>query len=147
MSLHNEIMNLPCDPSHANDEFADRRFAYKFGHRDARHAAADLALKADAEIAQLKAERDALEEQLRTTIQALDGEADLLARQRDALLKDAERMAWLAANTQWDCYGYWLPEICIELREPEEGEPAFPTREDFNAAIDAAMASSSKGGK
>lgn len=39
MSLHNEIMNLPCNAP------ADVRMAYKMGHRDARHAAAEASLK------------------------------------------------------------------------------------------------------
>lgn len=40
MSLHNEIMNIPT--KHDN---RDGAIAYKTGHRDARHAAAELALK------------------------------------------------------------------------------------------------------
>lgn len=40
MSLHNEIMNLPC--KHSDREHS---IAYKTGHRDARHAAAELSLK------------------------------------------------------------------------------------------------------
>lgn len=42
--LHDAIMNLPCDDSKANEEYNDRRSAYKHGHRDARHAAAELAI-------------------------------------------------------------------------------------------------------
>jgi hypothetical protein len=45
MNLHGQIMNLPAKafaPGEMNDA------AYGFGHRDARHAAAELALKADA---------------------------------------------------------------------------------------------------
>lgn len=42
--LHNAIMNLPC--KRADHEFmnAEHRMLYKNGHRDARHAAAELAL-------------------------------------------------------------------------------------------------------
>lgn len=50
MNLHNRIMNLPCAPRERDmlnfSEEATR--AYKLGHRDARHAAAELANEADA---------------------------------------------------------------------------------------------------
>jgi len=49
-------MNLRCD---ADGQEPQDRPPYKQGHRDARHAAAELALKADAEIERL---RDALRE-------------------------------------------------------------------------------------
>lgn len=40
--LHDEIMNLPCGPAYAPLRI-NQRLAYKIGHRDARHAAAELA--------------------------------------------------------------------------------------------------------
>lgn len=40
--ISDEIMNIPCDDSRANDEWSDRRSAYYQGHRDACRAAADL---------------------------------------------------------------------------------------------------------
>jgi hypothetical protein len=49
MDLHSQIMNIPTIVGTYNDEFC-----YKLGHRDARHAAAELALKADARIEELK---------------------------------------------------------------------------------------------
>jgi hypothetical protein len=56
MSLHRQIMNLPdnVDAGAESDAFCR---GYKYGHRDARHAAAELTLSADAEIERL---RDAL---------------------------------------------------------------------------------------
>jgi len=54
MSLHNEIMNIRCNEKHLV-EYTELRTHYKSGHRDARHAAAELALKADAEINRLRA--------------------------------------------------------------------------------------------
>ncbi len=48
--LHGDIMNIPCEVTKANDEFNDRRSAYLHAHRDARHAAADLAAAAFAEL-------------------------------------------------------------------------------------------------
>lgn len=53
MSLHNEIMNIPTLVGTYNDEFC-----YKLGHRDARHAAAELSLKYEGLIEKLL---DALE--------------------------------------------------------------------------------------
>lgn len=48
MSVHNQIMNIPTVPGTYND-----LFCYKLGHRDARHAAAELALKYDGLIEKL----------------------------------------------------------------------------------------------
>lgn len=48
MNLHGRIMNLP-----ASGEPAGGSMAYKLGHRDARHAAAEMAKEADALIAEL----------------------------------------------------------------------------------------------
>jgi hypothetical protein len=40
-ALHAAIMNLPCNPPERSS--GELRVAYKLGHRDARHAAAELA--------------------------------------------------------------------------------------------------------
>lgn len=47
MNLHNEIMNIPADPVEFDFHFS-HAIAFKIGHREARHAAAELALKHDA---------------------------------------------------------------------------------------------------
>lgn len=53
MSLHYEIMQLTCKAtSYYSDRY--RQEVYLLGHQDARHKAAELALKADARIAQLE---------------------------------------------------------------------------------------------
>jgi hypothetical protein len=52
-SLHNEIMNIRCDESNISIH-ASVSLAYKEGHRDARHAAAELAINSDAEIKRLR---------------------------------------------------------------------------------------------
>lgn len=44
MNLHNEIMNIPARPI-AADKYDHKLMAYKCGHRDARHDAAELSLK------------------------------------------------------------------------------------------------------
>lgn len=56
MNLHNEIMNIPV--KHQRVDFQDQGFylMYKEGHRDARHAAAELSLKAEARIEELEEE-------------------------------------------------------------------------------------------
>ena len=53
MNLHGQIMNLPA--KHTHGFHGDGDLAYRTGHRDARHAAAELALKADADVAALLA--------------------------------------------------------------------------------------------
>lgn len=63
MSLHNEIINTPANiildgPDGVGNVSQNRYTAYKEGHRDARHAAAELALKYDVLVEKLL---DALE--------------------------------------------------------------------------------------
>lgn len=53
MSLHNDIMNLICKEPEVRSYGAEPHYAYKLGHRDARHAAAELSLKADERIDEL----------------------------------------------------------------------------------------------
>jgi hypothetical protein len=52
MDLHGQIMNLPA--TGALLDWANTREAYLYGHRDARHSAAELALVADSENAKLR---------------------------------------------------------------------------------------------
>jgi hypothetical protein len=59
MSLHNEIMNLPT--KHDN---RDGSIAYKTGHRDARHASAELSLKYERYIERLEELADELHDSL-----------------------------------------------------------------------------------
>lgn len=54
MNLHNQIMNIPTDIDFTDWSDHDRQ-SYKRGHRDARHAAAELSLKAEARIEELEA--------------------------------------------------------------------------------------------
>lgn len=53
--LHGQIMNLPCKLPEAASGWPNYGIAYKTGHRDARHAAAEQALKSDACIEALRA--------------------------------------------------------------------------------------------
>jgi hypothetical protein len=52
MNLHNEVMNITCEP----DRLAGVNYglAFKQGHKSAIHAASEIALKANAEINRLK---------------------------------------------------------------------------------------------
>lgn len=58
MSLHNDIMNIPCK----RDDYMEWEMwrGYQLGHRDARHAAAELANAYDEKMEQL---RDAIREE------------------------------------------------------------------------------------
>ena len=47
MNLHGQIMNLPCGELDFSGLERNYINAHKLGHRDARHAAAELAQKAD----------------------------------------------------------------------------------------------------
>ena len=48
MNLHGEIMNIECNPLSRPFDSQIEKLAYRIGHKDARHAAAELALKYDA---------------------------------------------------------------------------------------------------
>lgn len=59
MNLHNDIMNIPVNiildgPEGVGNVSQNRYTAYKEGHRDARHAAAELSLKTEARIEELE---------------------------------------------------------------------------------------------
>ena len=58
MNLHSEIMNIPVDDQKSQQAWGnadnDCMTIYKLGHRDARHVAAELSLKAEARIEELE---------------------------------------------------------------------------------------------
>lgn len=57
INLHNEIMKIPSEASkHDYNTHYDLRIAYQTGHKDARHKAAELALRAEQRIAELEQE-------------------------------------------------------------------------------------------
>jgi hypothetical protein len=69
MDLHGQIMNIKCEalpafPFSPGPIASEQLHAYKVGHRDARHAAAELALMADACIVALR-ELEAMAERYR----------------------------------------------------------------------------------
>lgn len=50
MNYHNEIMNLPVTVNMAQIGLKENMINYKEGHRDARHAAAEIVQNADVKI-------------------------------------------------------------------------------------------------
>jgi len=56
MNLHSEIMNIPTGQLQemVGIEYSNPILVYRSGHRDARHAAAELSLKAEARIEELE---------------------------------------------------------------------------------------------
>ena len=115
-SLHDQIMNIQCD--RATLDWANTREAYQYGHRDARHAAAELAQAQDATIRALLADLERAE-------------------------KDAERYRFLAAHcrsTSEHWGGRW--SIVVEGPAPKTHD----SEDDFDAAIDAALAQMAGGG-
>lgn len=67
-NFHGRMMNIPTDRRKlmdASTEACDRPRVYEYGHRDARHAAAEIANEADARIAALEAQLAAAQERER----------------------------------------------------------------------------------
>jgi len=88
MNLHNEIMNLPCPaPRELIAQQGQHNLCYKFGHRDARHAAAELAIEADKRIEDLEYALKELVQALPINRDWLDPDIERLARH---LLKDVK---------------------------------------------------------
>jgi len=52
MSLHDKILNIPCEVDKAKKTI--NRIEYQKGHRDARHSAAELVIEYDEEMERLK---------------------------------------------------------------------------------------------
>lgn len=53
MNLHNAIMNIPVPNDFDYADFPNKVYAYKSGHRDARHVASELTLKYESLIKKL----------------------------------------------------------------------------------------------
>ena len=103
MDYHGRIMNVEVDVASmaAAGKPRSLRFAFKAGHRDARHAAAEIANEADAEIARITAAKDAeiarLREALRLVVaydeMAIDCDSDVALMLAYAGALDACRAA------------------------------------------------------
>ena len=94
MDYHGRIMNIEVDVASmaAAGKPRSLRFAFKAGHRDARHAAAEIANEADATIAAKAAEIARLREALTSLLGAKCWEDDIAAsaQARAALAQVAE---------------------------------------------------------
>jgi hypothetical protein len=71
MSYHDQIMNLSCGDINHYNSFQER-ICYKTGHKEARHAAAELALKADTKIEMLTKALDDMTQHYISLIQSGD---------------------------------------------------------------------------
>src|SRR5262249_48601702 len=72
MTYHAQMMNIPCYDEKAGEQIDaghSAYLAYKHGHRDARHAAAEIAIQADARIAELEQNGEELRERLYASVE------------------------------------------------------------------------------
>lgn len=87
MDLHGQIMNLTAARNQHYD-YANTVIAYLCGERDTRHAAAELALKADAAVEAMQAEIDRLRSDSARQRYALD----LIVRRMQMNIDDGSRL-------------------------------------------------------
>jgi len=80
MDLHGQIMNMT-ESRRQHDLYANTVVAYLCGHRDARHAAAELALKTVAAIDAMQAQIDSMRSAL-----------DLIVRRMQMNIEDGARL-------------------------------------------------------
>lgn len=54
--------------------------------------------------------------------------------------KDSQLIEWLAKNLDWDGHAYWLPEICIKVRQLGDSDfVAEPSAEELRAILTASQ--------
>lgn len=119
--LHGDIMNLPCDPSRSPTGGVNAELAYKHGHRDARHSAAELAAAHEPDMSQLRAERDAL----RLEAGSLRGSCKALGDENKHLKRQAKRQskaiaALTAERDRLAKRNEWLEQLAVENAETEQ---------------------------
>ena len=86
MDLHNEIMNIPTRVGTYNDEYC-----YELGHSDARHTAAEFALKAQARIAELEESLEWVLDRFKSVLSSTPvKDADEVICHLEKLLRDKE---------------------------------------------------------
>lgn len=88
--LQCRIMNIPCDRDTL--DWANTREAYMYGHRDARHAAAELASDADTELRRQHAEIEALKQQSEIESRNCKEAWDALNDHADSLRAEVEQL-------------------------------------------------------
>jgi len=91
MDLHGEIMNIHGEPLTGMDR--QQRLLYKLGHRDARHAAAELAIAHDAKYAALMESHRELLAALKHCREALRDNLSKYAYKNELIMLDALTVA------------------------------------------------------
>ena len=92
MNLHGEIMNIPSKPFRLVFNGPGELNAYLYGHRDARHAAAELALKYDAIAASLRRLTAAVRQAGDISSWPVCGVGDVVGDELAAALVGAEKL-------------------------------------------------------
>jgi len=82
MNLHSKIMNI--DPNAEDIKNNQLRLAYKSGHRDARHEAAELAIKTENRIEDLELALDNMCNMWRSVCESYGWDADHLIQYEQA---------------------------------------------------------------
>lgn len=123
-SLHAAILNIDAPSASLVEVYGiPPETAYKFGHKAARHAAAELALAYQAELDRLRAELDREHADHAETVE----DAATVARENTELRKDAERYRNLRVRNH-----SMAPVVC------NPNSPAIGyTPEGLDAALDA----------
>ena len=98
MNLHGLIMNLP---SRQIAENLARDMDYQLGHRDARHATAEVALKADACIEALRALDARLRECARLGLTAAEAYDSFYEETVAEALHGLDRLPLVLPNVKW----------------------------------------------
>jgi hypothetical protein len=128
MNFHGRMMNIPVDPEtmrKSTEYTGDPVAGYKVGHRDARHAAAEIVNEADTQITTLKDDNTTY----RVRIQELRDESATLARRL------AEKIEW--ADQQGREHGERFAEIVAdsEQRAKEAGIQVFEAGQEVGRMI------------
>ncbi|MBP5120970.1 hypothetical protein [Pseudomonas protegens] len=155
--LHGLIMNVRVPSDIQYDLFESKILAYKHGHKDARHAAAELSLDASRLIEDLKAElaglRTGFDAQneviagLKAEVERFSGhmefwkqncmraekDAETAEKENEELRKDAERYRWLKSRQ------IEVPTIGPDLANWEDDVGWSIRGNEADTAIDAAM--------
>ena len=117
-SLHNQVMNLKCDSDDCPLGGVNALLAFKSGHRDARHEAAELVAAHEADLRALLAERAEWSDR---TAEA-QAERDAAREERAELLKDAARL-----RAKLDALDNLPAEDFIRKVAQQMGPPPFDT--------------------
>lgn len=130
MNLHDQIINLPCKREDWEFRNVFERQTYKEGHRDARHAAAELALQAEQRLI------DALEAAHLEHIDTLR-KFSLQTEQAEQDRIDAERYRWLRNKARSVDWSRKWTDISFTTHTRFDGQ-------SMDAAIDAAIVKEAK---